>query len=193
MKAKLLSRAGDRSPWPGRVLEIASLGAYLACLFLPAFTVVVPSDESIPGWMALSFGWTLLVLLGSDESLFMCLAWFANVAFVAAQLSLLKRRGSGATACAAAGLVLSACFALVKRTSMQGMCMQHPVVLHVGYVLWVLSMLLALMSTIATEWRRDVGSLVMRYRKGITWFLVLTVLYVIVGLALPPGKCALLR
>jgi hypothetical protein len=192
MQARTLLDAANRTKLLVRTLSGASLVAYAASLFLPAFSVLTVQPEAATGYIALLLGSYTVALVGSNESIFLCFAWFANLAFAAAHINLLQRHGSRAIAFSATGLVLSASFALVRETTMRGMCTPHPIALHVGYFLWASSMGLALGSSVATVLRAD-SQEQMRSKRAAVCMVLISAAYVALGLLLPKGECALLR
>src|SRR5438105_12289375 len=87
-----LAEVSDRPSRPEWILEIAGVFSYGASLLLPAFGILKVETDVYPGYLLLIWGSTAVLSVGSDESLFFCLAWLANLAFVIAHVSLLRRQ-----------------------------------------------------------------------------------------------------
>jgi len=179
-----------RAEW---MLEAACAVAYGASLLLPAFGILKTEVDVYPGWLLLIWGSSALLQVGSSESLFFSLAWLANVAFAVAHVSLTQRKAHRAGVFAAAAVVLSACFAFVKETTVGGMCTHHSIEVYGGYLLWLTSMLLTLASSCVTLRRVDGPSAFKIHWRAILGMTLLALAYVALGLLLPPGKCSLLR
>jgi hypothetical protein len=180
----------SRSEW---LLEIGSLATFIGSLTLPAFGIVQEQGDTYTGHFLLFCGFTAVLQVGSDESLLFCLAWLANVAFVLAHACLVQRFASLASAVAAAGVVLSAGFSLVKDTTVQGMCVHHPIKIYSGYLLWIVSMILTFASAVLTLRRIEGPSFLEHHRRAAILIALLSLSYILLGVLLPPGKCALLR
>lgn len=187
-----LDQSNVRNFLLARSLVAASLLAYCISLWMPAFEVLTSRPETTPGYELLILGWTSVVLV-RDESLFLCFAWFANLAFLRTCLALRAGRSVDACASAAIGVVLAASFMLAKQTRMSGACELHPIKLHAGYFLWVASMVLALVASITILRREEGVNMLALHTRGISKFCVVAAVYLVLGLSLPIGECSLIE
>ena len=175
-----------------KIFQITSVTIFILSLFLPAFKIA--NGSTYTGSDAFSGGAFAIFLVGSQDSLFLCFAWFANVSFFVGQMELLiSHRPFGGFVSAIISLVLGGSFALVKRTSIQGMCALNAISLRSGYMFWILSMLLLLLSGLSGLWEVDGWSSFIKSKRALIILATICIAYILIGLLLPRGGCRLLN